>query len=71
MIKTKWIIVNSNYEKVGTKTLTHNTGALYIELDPFEKELKEKGLTAYSEETLNQEYLSGLSLKQKIKSLNR
>ena len=70
MTTSKWIVYDPQTNlKVKTVTLRHTDNLHYKQLDPFDAELKKKGLSAYRQETLNQDYLKGLSFKDKIKIL--
>lgn len=69
MYKTKWVVYNENYEKIRTVTLKHKDGGLYKEIEPFEKELKDKCLMAVQTELLEQTYLKGKSFKDKLIAL--
>ena len=44
--KSKWIIFNKKGKRVSTQTLTHTDGRHYLQLEPFEQDLKKKGLYA-------------------------
>ena len=60
---------NPNFKKMKTVTIKHKSNLHYLELDPFEKELKEKGLAAHREKSINQDYLKGKTFEQKLKIL--
>ncbi len=68
--QSKWVVFNpKTFERVKTVTLKHKSNLRYLELDPFEKDLKSKGLAAHCWESLNQSYLKGKSFKEKLISL--
>ena len=68
--KTKWVVFDPKTAKrIKTVTITHESNLLYVELDPFENDLKKKKLAAHSWESLNQSYLKGKPLKEKLISL--
>lgn len=69
MCKTKWIIFDNKGNIVERKTLEHKDGRLYIELEPFEKELKKKGLYAHRAESIEQNHLKGKTFIEKLKCL--
>lgn len=69
MYKTVWIVYNDQGEKIKQVTLNHKDGALYKEIEPFERKLKKDGLMAVSAESLQQEFLRGKSFKSKLEAL--
>ncbi len=67
---TKWVIFDPNtFKRIRTITLKHKSNLLYVELEPFEKDLKSKGLAAHRHESLNQSFLKGKTFKEKLKIL--
>ena len=65
---SKWLVFNSEGEKVKTETIKHKSNLAYIELEQFETELKEKGLYAHRKESFNTQP-KNISLKQKLINL--
>ncbi len=69
--QTRWIVYNpETLQKIKTVTINHKSNLLYIELNEFDKKLKEQGLTAHSYEAVNQPHLSGKTFAQRIKILS-
>jgi len=69
MYKSQWVVFNNKGNRIKTVTLKHKDGAIYKELEPFEKELKSKGLYAHKKEVLDQEFLKGKNFIEKLKLL--
>jgi hypothetical protein len=64
---TKWVVFNpSTGKRIKTITIKHKNNLLYNELDPFDADLKCKGLAAQSWESLQQPFLKGMSFKERL-----
>lgn len=66
MFKSKWVVFDNKGNKIETVTLNHIDGGVYKEIEPFERELKQKGLYAHRKESLDQDFLKGKSFKEKL-----
>jgi hypothetical protein len=69
MYETKWVVFDEMGHMLETVTLKHKTGAIYVELEPFEKDLKDRGLFAHAYESISQRCLSNFSFKEKLERL--
>jgi hypothetical protein len=67
--RSKWIVFNQKGKRLKTVTLKHKNGALYREIEPFEKELIQQGLYAHRAECFDQEFLKGKPFKEKLQYL--
>lgn len=66
MHRSKWIVFNEKGDYVKTVTINHKNGALYREIEPFEKELKQQGLYAHRAESFNRDSFKGKTFKEKL-----
>lgn len=69
MHESKWIVFDKTRKRLKTVTLKHKDGAIYRELDPFEAELIEKGLSAHRAESFEHYKGKGMSFKEQLKCL--
>lgn len=65
--KTKYVVFdNKTKKRIKTVTLTHTDNLHYKQIEPFEKDLLQKGLSAQEYNSLNQDYLKGKTFSEKL-----
>lgn len=69
MDKSKWIVFDKTGKRIKTVILNHPDGKHYLQLEPFEKEMKEQGLYAHRSESFEQYKGTGIPFKQQLKYL--